>query len=108
MRTFFNMHMRPCDISLTSHNARQLFNPHQTIVMSENLRLSNEQQLITLLRDEVKDVKDCYTKFSFQALAIIIAVFGAIFTFQSKEGSYIVFTAIPAIMVLLMVARIGI
>lgn len=72
-----------------------------------NAQLSdNEKNLILQLREEAKSVKECYTKFSFQAFAITIAVFGLVCKFQ-KDDPLIAFAFIPSILIILVVNRIG-
>jgi hypothetical protein len=71
-------------------------------------RLSDdEKNLIIQLREEAQELKECYTKFSFQAFAIIIAVFGLVTKFQDDDP-LIAFTLVPGILIILVVGRIGI
>jgi hypothetical protein len=44
----------------------------------------NETILIQTIRQDAKDVKDCYTRFSFQALAFSSAVLGVITRYQGE------------------------
>lgn len=66
----------------------------------------SESPLIPRLRDEANFVKDCFTRFSFQTLAISAVVLGVIAKFQAD----IPFVALASILVIalnLSVARIG-
>ena len=66
-----------------------------------------ESKLIQMLRQEAKDVKDCFTKYSFQAIAFSSAVLGIITRYQ-PEYPHIALAAYASIAVLMTVARIGI
>jgi hypothetical protein len=62
--------------------------------------------LISHLRAEAHDVKDCFTKFSFQALAISTAAIGLILRFQ-HDSSWVSLSALSVIILVMVVAKIG-
>ena len=65
-----------------------------------------EFNIIQKLRDEANSVKDCFTKYSFQAMAISSALIGLILQYQ-KENPIVAFGSILVIILNLSVARIG-
>ena len=67
---------------------------------------TDEEELIQRLREEAFNVKDCFTKFSFQALGLSAVVLGLIVRFQI-EFALTGFASVPVIVFLLLVARIG-
>ncbi len=67
---------------------------------------ADEKNLIEKLREEAYSVKDCFTKFSFQALGLSAVVLGLIVRFQI-EFPLTGFASVPVIVFLLLVARIG-
>ena len=67
----------------------------------------DENALIHRLRNEASEVKDCFTRFSFQALTIAIAAFGLILKFQ-KDNPLIALSSVLVIGLLLTVVRIGV
>lgn len=66
----------------------------------------DETTLISQLRSEAQEVKDCFTKFSFQSLAITTAAIGIIIKFQ-QQVEIISLGCFPIIILLLSVAKIG-
>jgi hypothetical protein len=68
---------------------------------------NDERIFIEQLRKEASDVKQCFTNFSFQALAFSSAVLGIIFGFMIKYN-VAALASIPAIFLLIIVCRIGI
>jgi hypothetical protein len=62
--------------------------------------------LIIHLRGEARDVKDCFTRFSFQALAISTAVIGLIIRFQ-HDSKWVSLSALSVIILVMSVAKIG-
>jgi hypothetical protein len=66
----------------------------------------DERKLIETLRKEAQEVKDCFTRFSFAALGIATGVFGLIAS-QMKDHEWVAFAAVPVIVMLVVVARIG-
>ncbi|KAA3614023.1 MAG: hypothetical protein DWQ05_17275 [Calditrichaeota bacterium] len=66
----------------------------------------DEASLIDMLRREAQNVKDCFTRFSFQALAFSTAVLGAVARYQI-EFPAIALSSFGVIILLLVVARIG-
>ncbi len=74
--------------------------------MSEKI-LEYEKTLIDTLRQEAKDVKDCYTKFSFQAIAFSSTILGITARFQ-PDHPLIALASFASIIILITVARIGI
>jgi len=66
-----------------------------------------EMALIKTLRQDAKDVKDCFTKYSFQAIAFSSSILGIIARYQS-EYPQIALASIASIIILVVVARIGI
>lgn len=65
-----------------------------------------EVTLIQMLREDSKDLKDCYTRFSFQAIAFSAAVLGIVAAYQ-QDTPYIALASIAIILLLTTVARIG-
>ena len=65
-----------------------------------------KDDLITHLRGEAHDVKDCFTKFSFQALAISTAAIGLIIRFQ-HDSNWVSLSALSVIILVMVVAKIG-
>jgi len=66
----------------------------------------DEHELIETLRKEAQEVKDCFTRFSFAALGIATGVFGLIAS-QMEQRPWVGISAIPVIVMLVVVARIG-
>ncbi len=62
---------------------------------------------IEILRDEAIALKDCFTRFSFQALTFAAIVFGLIAHFQ-RENLFVGLAGIPLIVVITTVTKIGI
>jgi len=73
--------------------------------IEEALRVENFA-LIQRLRDEAKSVKDCFTNFSFQAIAFSTVALGIIANYQ-KDNPVTALGSIFVIALLLAVARIG-
>jgi hypothetical protein len=65
-----------------------------------------KDDLISHLRNEAHEVKDCFTKFSFQALAISTAAFGLILRFQ-HDSNWVSLSALSVIILVMVVAKIG-
>lgn len=65
-----------------------------------------EIQLIEMLRREAHDVKDCFTRFSFQAIAVSGIVLGFIAKFQ-ESTPWLGFSSVFVIIITLVVSRIG-
>jgi hypothetical protein len=65
-----------------------------------------ERELIKMLRDEAKHVKDCFTQYSFQALALAAVALSFVARYQ-PEHPFVAFMSVPIIVILLTVARIG-
>jgi hypothetical protein len=74
--------------------------------MQDDPREVKLNQVITQLRAEAESVKDCFTRFSFQALALSALVLGVIAQFQS-DNPHVAFASILVIILVLAVARIG-
>lgn len=66
----------------------------------------DEQQLITELRAEARELKECFAKYSFQALGISTGVLTAVAQWQ-RENPYVGFATIPLIVFLEAVVRLG-
>lgn len=64
-------------------------------------------RLISRLREEVRDVKSCFTSFTFQSATLAAVAVGFILSFL-KESPFVVLTAIPVIFLLMLVCRVGI
>ena len=64
------------------------------------------EQLISQLREEASNVKDCFTKFSFQAIAISVVYLGFVFKFQNESPEISVCSLIIMVFAL-MIAKIG-
>ena len=58
------------------------------------------------IRKEANDVKDCFTKYSFQAFAFVSAILGLILKYQKDDPS-LTFAVLVGIIILIVVARIG-
>lgn len=67
---------------------------------------SYETQLIKALREDCRSLKECYTTFSFQAIAFSAAVLGVIARYQ-PDYPYFGLASIATIVLLSTVARIG-
>ena len=67
----------------------------------------NELAIAHRIRSEAETVKDCYTKFSFQAMGLSAALLGLLVRFQLDEP-LVGLASILVIALLLLVARIGI
>lgn len=65
-----------------------------------------EVRLIRQLREEAGAVKDCFTRFSFQAIMASSVILGALVGYQGKN-THIGFASILVVILLLSVARIG-
>lgn len=74
---------------------------------NNNQFTDNERNFIQLIREEAKQVKDCFTQYSFHALAGSVAAIGLIIAYQ-KDYPHASIACIPVIILLLCVARIGI
>ncbi len=59
------------------------------------------------LRDEANDVKDCFTRFSFQGLAFAAVLLTAAAGYQDAEQPFIGLSGLLAIVVMMTVSRIG-
>lgn len=65
-----------------------------------------EKQIINMLREDNRSLKECYTNFSFQAIAFSAAVLGILARYQ-PEFPYVGLASIATIFLLSTVARIG-
>lgn len=74
--------------------------------MAENRLSQEEHDLVNQLRSEASDLKECFTRYSFQALAIAAAGFGLIARYQREFPASAIGASLLAIL-LLAVARIG-
>ena len=66
----------------------------------------DERDMISKLREEANLLKDCFTKFSFQAMGLSIVGLGAILQLQ-KTNDYIPLVSVLFVIFMLMVVRIG-
>jgi len=66
----------------------------------------NNSGLLQLLRSDARDVKECFTRFSFQALMFSAVLIGIIVKFQ-KDDPRVAWVSVIVITVLLSVSRIG-
>jgi hypothetical protein len=66
-----------------------------------------EEALIAQLQSEVRDVKACFTEFSFQSSALATVAAGFMLS-QLKDGYIVVLAAVPTIFVLMVVCRVAI
>lgn len=66
-----------------------------------------EKELISLLRKEAEETKDCFTKFSFQAIALSGVVLGVLAGYQ-PENPFVGLASTFVIILILTVSRIGI
>jgi hypothetical protein len=67
----------------------------------------SEQKLITHLRQEARDIKQCFTTYSYQSLILSSAVLGSVLAVM-RHYPLIVFSVIPVIILLMIVCRTGI
>jgi len=67
---------------------------------------TDERALIAQLRTEASELKDCFVRYSFQALSVSALGLGVIARLQ-QDTPYMGLTAIPIIILLLVVARMG-
>lgn len=65
-----------------------------------------KRQLVFQLRREVKDVKDCFMRFAFQGSALAVVVAG--FILGANERPAVGLAAVPAIIILILICRVGI
>ena len=72
----------------------------------DGMLTEEERELIKGLRKEAYEVKDCFTRFSFQALALSAAGLGLIVRFQDHYP-LLGFAAVPIIVLLMTVVGIG-
>lgn len=66
-----------------------------------------EDELIKQLRAEVEGVKQCFTRFSFQALTFSATALGLVVAYMT-ETKFVELACIPTIIILMIVCRIGI
>lgn len=67
----------------------------------------DEREMVAMLRKEAGEVKDCFTRFSFQAIAFTSVLLGIVFRYLF-EHPFVSLASIPVIGLLLAVSRIGI
>jgi hypothetical protein len=67
-----------------------------------------QSDLVTRLRDEVRDVKDCFTRFSFQSAALGTVAVGVVLAAGGTGHSEASLVVVPVIFLLMLVCRIGI
>lgn len=70
------------------------------------MKKSEKRDLVFQLRSEVKDVKDCFTRFAFQGSALAVVVAG--FILGEHQHPVVGLAALPAIIMLMLICRIGI
>lgn len=66
-----------------------------------------EKELLPHLRTEARDVKDCFTKFSFQGLVVATAALGVSFTLLERGVSMAPFVPLPVIVLLMALCRMA-
>jgi hypothetical protein len=66
----------------------------------------NKRNLVTQLRSEVRDVKDCFTRFAFQGSALATVVMG--FILNAHERPEVAWVAVPTIFLLMLICRVAI
>lgn len=66
----------------------------------------NEAELLKHLRKEAYDIKQCFTTYTFQGLAIVAPTLGVVFKYL-KEDPAIGFVGIPLVLLLIAIASIG-
>lgn len=66
----------------------------------------SDRQIIKQLRSEASELKECFTRFSFQAIALSAAMFGIIAKFQ-PETPYVGLSGIVIGLLTLSIARVG-
>jgi len=69
------------------------------------MKKNEERDLVFQLRREVRDVKDCFDRFAFQGSALAVVVAGFIL---ANEHRAVGLAAVPAIMILMLICRVGI
>lgn len=65
-----------------------------------------EATLVKMLREEADELKDCFTRYSFQALSISAIALGLITRFQ-RDAPYVGLSSLLVIVLVLVVARLG-
>jgi hypothetical protein len=68
----------------------------------------SEQKLVEQLRKEATDVKDCFARYSFQAMAFVAPALGVIVSLQATKWPLVGLASIPIILLILAICRIGI
>lgn len=69
----------------------------------------SEQRLIERLRKEAVDVKDCFARYSLQAIAFVTPILGLVVTLQTNNKLPLIgLASIPIILLMLTICRIGI
>ncbi|MCX6907030.1 MAG: hypothetical protein NTY01_03190 [Verrucomicrobia bacterium] len=66
----------------------------------------DEHQLIKTLREEASEVKECFTKFSFQAMGIAVGVLGLLAS-QQQQHPWVALASILVVIFMVTVAHIG-
>ncbi|MBX3024672.1 hypothetical protein KF840_07165 [bacterium] len=66
----------------------------------------NESELVNAIREEARDVKQCFTSFTFQGILFASAVFGFIIKFQPKQP-LVGIASVLVVFILLTIGRIG-
>jgi hypothetical protein len=74
---------------------------------NEKILFENELQLIKHLRQEARDVKQCFTTYSYQALILSSAVLGSVFA-TLQHYPIVIFSVVPVIIFLMIICRTGI
>jgi hypothetical protein len=66
----------------------------------------DKRDLVTNLRSEVRDVKDCFMRFAFQGSALATVVAG--FILNANDRLEVALAAVPTIVILMLICRVGI
>lgn len=74
---------------------------------NEKILFENELQLINHLRQEARDVKQCFTTYSYQALILSSAVLGSVFA-TMQHYPIVIFSVVPVVIFLMIICRTGI
>jgi hypothetical protein len=74
---------------------------------ARRLQLEYEDKLIERIRAEASEVKDCFTRYSFQSIALVSAILGIAFRPSDTSMLWSGFVGIPLAILLMTVASIG-
>lgn len=90
----------------TSQTQESKVMPEQDKKTDEGKAIELESELISDLRQEVRELKDCFARYSFQGVGLSAAVLAIISRYQ-QEFPYVGLSAIPVVVMLIALARMG-